>query len=36
MAPSLGNMVYIGLYKENMKIIFLFETTGSKALILGM
>ena len=29
-------MFYIGLYRENVKKIFLSETTGPKALIFGM
>ena len=36
MAPPVGHMFYIGLYKENVKKIFLSETTGFKALIFGM
>ena len=31
-----GHMLYISLYKENMKKIFLSETTWPKALIFGM
>ena len=31
MAPPPGHMFYTGLYKENLKKIFLSETTGPKA-----
>ena len=36
MAPPGGHMFYIGLFRENVVIIFLSETTGPRALIFGM
>ena len=36
MACRRGHMVYIGLYREKHEIIFLSETTRTRALIFGM
>ena len=36
MVPPRGQMFNLGLYRENVKKIFLSETTGPKALIFGM
>ena len=36
MAPPGGHMFYIGLYRENVKKIFLSETTMPRTLIFGM
>ena len=36
MARPGGHMIYIGLYRENVKKIFLSETTRPTALIIGM
>ena len=36
MAPPLGHMFYIGLYREKDEKIFLSETTMPRALIFGM
>ena len=36
MAPPLGHIVYIGLYRETLKKIFLSETIRPRALICGM
>ena len=36
MALSQGHMFYIGLYREDVKKIFLSETTKPRALIFGM
>ena len=36
MAPPWGHMFYIGLYRENMKEIFLSETIRPTDFIFGM
>ena len=36
MDPPRGHMFYIGLYRENVKKIFLSETTRPRALIFGI
>ena len=35
MSPPGGHMLYIGLYRENVKKIYLYETTGPRALNLA-
>ena len=36
MAPTWSQMFYIGLYRENMKKIFLSETRRPRQMIIGI